>query len=217
MSPEEEISQELGRIEKPDAGKFLKLRKLYFVPLLYAGEGADQEYTERVDRYWSQVDSHINELEKKLGPVSRIYHEFVTRGDQEGLKAIKEINSRTHALVSSRMDSGAQLELIEDSEILAEFMDWNRCLFMGLQSQKAFSLVYQNFTEVSRKRNEHIARRIDETLKPDEAAVLLMKEGHQVQFPADIEVFYVAPPALDEVRRFIRDQETRPPETETPT
>jgi hypothetical protein len=30
----------------------------------------------------------------------------------------------------------------------------------------------------------------------------LISERHQVQFPTDIEVFYVAPPALDEFRRW---------------
>jgi hypothetical protein len=38
-----------------------------------------------------------------------------------------------------------------------------------------------------------------------------MREGHQVQFPEDIQVFYIAPPALDEIRRWLRDQEAKPP------
>jgi hypothetical protein len=33
----------------------------------------------------------------------------------------------------------------------------------------------------------------------------LISERHQVQFPADIEVFYVAPPALDEFRRWLQN------------
>ena len=30
---------------------------------------------------------------------------------------------------------------------------------------------------------------------------------HQVQFPPDIEVFYVAPPALDEIKRWFRTRD----------
>ena len=41
--------------------------------------------------------------------------------------------------------------------------------------------------------------------KPDETGLLLIGERHQVQFPADIEVFYVAPPALDEYRRWLQN------------
>jgi len=43
-------------------------------------------------------------------------------------------------------------------------------------------------------------------LKADETAILFIREGHAVQFPQDIEVFSVAPPALDEIRRWLRDR-----------
>ena len=35
---------------------------------------------------------------------------------------------------------------------------------------------------------------------------MFIREGHQVQFPSDIQVFYVAPPALDEIKRWLRDR-----------
>ena len=47
--------------------------------------------------------------------------------------------------------------------------------------------------------------KIDETLKDGDVAVLFIREGHSVQFPRDIDVFSVAPPALDEIHRWIRD------------
>jgi len=87
-------------------------------------------------------------------------------------------------------------------------MDWGRCLAVGLQSQKVFSEVYQSFLEIQKRRNEQIAQRIDETLKSDEVGVLLMREGHQLQFPADVQVFYIAPPSLDEIKRWFRERET---------
>ncbi|MFC2039538.1 hypothetical protein ACFLST_01990 [Chloroflexota bacterium] len=52
-----------------------------------------------------------------------------------------------------------------------------------------------------------MAGQIDKTLKSGEAGILLMREGHQVQFPSDIQVFYVAPPALDEIQRWLRERE----------
>lgn len=78
-----------------------------------------------------------------------------------------------------------------------------------MQSQKVFAEVYQSYLEVQKRRNELIARRIDETLKGNEIGVMLMREGHQVQFPPDIQVFYVAPPGLDEIKRWLRERETR--------
>jgi hypothetical protein len=39
-----------------------------------------------------------------------------------------------------------------------------------------------------------------------------MRENHQVQFPPDVQVFYIAPPALDEIRRWLREREPVPGE-----
>jgi hypothetical protein len=51
-----------------------------------------------------------------------------------------------------------------------------------------------------------MAKRISETLKDDEAGLLFIREEHSVQFPGDVEVFSIFPPALDEIHRWYRDQ-----------
>lgn len=205
------MSEELGKIEKPPLEKFRKGRRLYFVPLIYCGRESTTEYLEKFNRYWNQVEDKMSALEMKLGKVARIYHELVPAGGEQGIKAVKEINDKSYEIIKNRLDKGAQLESAEEGELLTELMDWSRCLAVGLQSQKAFTTVYQSYTEISKKRNEHIAHQIDETLKADEIGILFMREGHQVQFPEDIQVFYIAPPALDEIRRWLRDQEAKPP------
>jgi guanylate kinase len=87
-------------------------------------------------------------------------------------------------------------------------MDWERHLIMGFLSEKVANIVSQFFSEALRKRYEHIARRINETLKENEVALLIIQEEHMVQFPSDIEVFIVAPPVLDEIHRWLRDRRT---------
>jgi len=201
------MSEELGKIEKPPAQEFKTRRKLYFVPLIYCGKESPAEYLEKFNRYWDQVENQMGNLELKLGRVDKIYHELIPIGGDDGFKAIEELNDKSYQIVKNRLDKGAYLEVIEESELLTEFMDWSRCLAVGLQNQKVFTKVYESYAEVSQKRNEHIARQIDETLKEDETGVLFMREEHQVQFPADIQVFYVTPPALDEVKRWLRDRE----------
>jgi hypothetical protein len=89
-------------------------------------------------------------------------------------------------------------------------MDWSRCLIIGLQNPKVLSRVYDAYIEAGKKRNEAIARKVDETLRENETGLLLMRENHQVQIPPDIQVFYVAPPALDEIKRWLRENESRP-------
>jgi hypothetical protein len=78
---------------------------------------------------------------------------------------------------------------------------------IGLLSDSAARKVTDNYLEASKKRNEFIAKKIQETLKEDEAAIVFINERHQVQFPSDIEVFRVAPPALNDIYRFLRDKQ----------
>jgi hypothetical protein len=203
------MAKELGKIEKPSAEEFKRGRKLYFVPLIYGGEESPPEYLEKFNKYWDQVENQVSDLELKLGPVNKIYHELIPVGGNGGIEATKELNDKSYQIAKNRLGKGAQLEATEEAELLTEFMDWSRCLAIGLQNQKVFTKIYESYTEVSKKRNEHIARQIDETLKADEIGLLLMREGHQVQFPSDIQVFYVAPPALDEIKRWLRDYEAK--------
>ncbi|MFC1989050.1 hypothetical protein ACFLVW_00555 [Chloroflexota bacterium] len=101
------------------------------------------------------------------------------------------------------------MEATEDRELAEESMDWERCLLMGFMSEKVAKMVSEFYVEALRKRYEHIAQRIDETLKADEVGMLFIREGHSVQFPKDVEVFSVVPPALDEIYRWMRDREAK--------
>ena len=203
------MSEELGRIEKPPVEDYRADRKLLFVPLVFAPREPQADLLEKVNSYWEQVEAHVSNLELKLGSVQRVYHELVPVGGEDGAKALEELNIGSYQIARVRLEKGAELQPIEDAQLLAEFMDWSKCLAVGLQSHKAISTVYESYTEARKKRNEHIARQIDETLQTGQMGILLMREGHQVQFPLDIQVFYVAPPGLDELKRWVRDREAQ--------
>lgn len=204
------MTEELGKIEKPPVADFKKGRKLYFVPLIYGGKDLPKDYLIKFHKYWNQVAKQVAELAAKLGEVNRIYHELIAASGEDGMKTIAGLSEKSHKIVRSCLEKKAQLEAVEGSDILTEFMDWSRCLIIGLQNPQVVSKVYDFYTEAGKKRNEYIAGRIDETLKENEIGLLLMRENHQVQFPADIQVFYVAPPALDEIKRWLREQESQP-------
>lgn len=201
------MSQELGKIEKPAVEEYKAARKLFFVPLLFTPRDIQGELFEKVFRYWDQVEVQLTSLELKLGIAKKVYHELVPVGGEEGSKIIEELNSTSYGIIKARLDKGAELEALEDADLLTESMDWTRCLAVGLQNAKVFDKVYESYIQAQKKRNEHIAKMIDETLKESEVGILLMREGHQVQFPADIEVFYVSPPGLDEIKRWLRMKE----------
>lgn len=199
------MGERLGRIERPEAQEYKGKRKLYFVPLVFIPQGSNDELLKIVKRYWEEVQDRLMSLEGKLGETKRVYYELISTGGNEGVKAIEELKAG-YQIVKERLDKGAHLEAIEDKEILTEFMDWRRCLGIGLQNEKVLNKVYEYYMDVRQRRYEHIAKRIEETLGPGEAGILLMEEGHNVRFPQDLEVFYIVPPSLDEIKQWIRQK-----------
>jgi hypothetical protein len=200
------MAQELGKINKPEAASFKQGRRLLLVPLIYSYKDAPSEYTEKYELYWKQAVGHIANLEAKIGTVNRVYHESISLSGDDGLKIMEGLNPKSCQIAKQKCRDGATLEVIEDKELAEETIDWERCLFIGFLSDNVARKVSEFYIEASRKRYEHISKRIDETLQANEIGVLFIREGHLVQFPEDIEVFSVSPPTLDEIRRWLRDR-----------
>ena len=200
------MSEQLGKIEKPEAEEFKGKRKLYMVPLMFSGKNAPKDYVEKYKAYWKQASEHVANLEAKLDKVGHVYHESVYQAGKEGLEAMGKLNTESSRIAKEKSRGGALVESIEDRTLAEETMDWERFILIGFISQKVAQQVSQLYVEALRKRYEHIARQIDETLEVEKAGLLFIREGHMVQFPDDIEVFSVAPPALDEIHRWQREQ-----------
>jgi hypothetical protein len=200
------MSQELGKIEKPEAERFRRGKKLYLVPLVYSGEEAPDEYREKYTRYWQQVAEQLHNLASKVGNITRIYHESVYQGGEDGIEAVERLNPSSHQIARGQRDRGAIFEPLEEKELLEEVMDWQRCLMLGFMSAKVERKVFELYLDATKRRDQAMAGKIGETLQDDEAGLLFIREGHSVQFPPDIEVFSVVPPALDEIHRWYRDQ-----------
>lgn len=203
------MSSELGRIERPEAAQFTGQRKIYLVPLVFAPAKPAADYADLYERYWTGVREHLLKLENSIGAIARVYHESVSRESDEGLAEAEKLNPKSGAVARSKVEAGASFEALEDEELVAETFDWQRCLMVGLESRKVAEQVWKSYSEANSRRFEVMARRIDETLKPEEAGLLFISEDHRIQFPPDIRVFYVAPPALDEIHRWMRDQRRR--------
>lgn len=201
------MSSELGKLEKPDAAPYRTQRKIYLVPLVFASRHPSPEYTEMYDRYWSGVWEHLLKLEQSMGPIARIYHEAVGMTGPEGLDLAERLNEKSAAVARTKAEAGASFEAAEDQELVVESFDWQRCLMVGLESRKATEYVWGAYNDAIKKRSETMQQRIDETLKPEEAGLLFISEEHRLQFPPDVRVFFVSPPALDEIHRWLRDHQ----------
>ncbi|MFO8101422.1 MAG: hypothetical protein R6U37_04530 [Dehalococcoidia bacterium] len=211
------MAEKLGKIEKPEVESFTASRKIVVAPLLFSGKDAPEDFLEIFNRCWKQIEEQIQNLERKLGKVSRIYHEMIFNEGEEGLKILEQLNPESFDLVKNRCEAGAKLQSTEDAELALENMDWERCLMVAM-GPKVRSKIIQFHRESSSARYQHIGKQIEETLEEGEIGLFFAREGHPTQFPEDAEVFNVAPPALDELNRWLRDYSqkiaSQMPETE---
>ncbi len=203
------MTQELGRISRPAAEQYRGRRKLILVPLAYSPAPDEPDGAAALQNYWQQAQVQVAALENALGGLQRVYHESVTEGESAGLEQLQSGDLRSHHFVSLKCETGAVLEATEDFEILLETLDLQRCLMMPMASRTVATRLQEWHAEANQRRYAHIADRIDSTLEEDGVGLLLISERHQVQFPPDIEVFYVSPPALDEFRRWLQNWAAR--------
>ena len=127
-----------------------------------------------------------------------------------GLALVQTLNPKGSPFIQAMCRSSAKLEATEDRALVEESSDWQRCLSIGLMSSKVRTLAIDFLREITAKRYERVSARIDETLQEGEVGALFASEDHRIQFPADVQVFYVAPPSLDALKRWLNDQ-MRPP------
>ena len=203
------MSSPLGKIEKPEAGEYKEGRKIFLVPLFLSPPDAPDDLRALLEEYWEGAGEHVARLEASLGPVSHIFHETVFMEGEEGAAMLEQINPMGYRALRARYYAGAALEATEDMELVQETTDWQRCLVSGLTSEKVFTTVMESYNDAVARRYQHISEKIDGSLGEDESAVLVIGEQHRVQFPTDVQVFYVSPPALDRIKQWIRDASSR--------
>ena len=202
------MAQELGRITRPATGNYQGKRKLLLAPLVQLAappEAIPPDGAEIIARYWEQVDLQVRAVQNAVGSITHVYHENLPEGGDEGLGYLEASNQASHRLVRRLVEAGASLETTESMEIMAEAIDLQRCLMQPLMSMSVANRLQEWFADANRRRYDFIADAIDTTLGDDEAGLLLINERHQAQFPAELEVIYVAPPALDEFRRWAQN------------
>lgn len=183
-------------------------RKLYLVPLVLEVKQGPEGYNERVETYWKEVAEHVAKLEARFGQIRKVYHESFVEEGEAALTIIQETNPRAHRMIERKVRKGAELVPIEDPELLREAVDWGRCLAI-VSSVNAFRHVSGLYQEARRKRSEAMIERIDTSLQDEEAGLLIIGQEHGLQFPPDIQVFYVSPPSLDEIQRLLREHTAR--------
>ena len=197
------MSQKFARIEKSTTERFLHKRKLFLVPNMYEPPSISDDGSTLLRKYWRQVQAQITNLESGLGQVQHIYTETITQHGQGGLHQIESSLQQTYPLIKEAHLNGAVIHATENEETLLQLMDLQRLLIFPLASSTITTKLTEWHHENIRQRWDHIANLITETLRINEVGLLIINERHQIQFPSDIEVIYVSPPALDAYRRWL--------------
>lgn len=196
----------LTQMPKPQADRYAGKRKLLLAPLPPLPPQPPDDAARLLTRYWSEARDHAQSLERSLGRIAHVYHEAVFADCEEGMRMVEAMNPLGCSFARALRGSGAALHAVEDYELVQEYTDWQRCLSIGLMSEKVTALAMDGLRETERLRFERIGARVAETLPDGETGILFISESHGVQFAPDIQVFYIAPPALDALKRWLDNQ-----------
>ena len=148
------MSTPVTQMPKPDARQYEGNRKLFLVPVYLLGSDAPEEGQRLLEQYWSEVRGHVENLERSLGKVVRVYHEGVFAGGKQGMAMVEAMNPKGHSFVQAICQSGATLEATENGDLVHESSDWQRCISVGLMSQKVLTTAMEGFQEATRLRYE---------------------------------------------------------------
>ncbi len=197
------MTNQLSQIPRPQASRFDDKKKLFLVPNYVLPPDAPEDGQELVARYWSEVRDSIASLERSLGAVSRVYHELIYLDGESGLSQIDMMNPGAGPFIRAMCQSTAELHALEDAELIHEHTDWQRILTIGIVSQNVYATAVQGYQSTLETRYSNIGEKISSDLTEGQSAALFIREDHHVQFPGDIQVFFVAPRALDTLKRWL--------------
>lgn len=200
----------LTKIEKPKISDFGQSRRLFCIPLIpqFNQKDLTDKLKKSIEEFWVQTASKIEDL-KRIGKISHVFVESVTKDGKQGLDMVKQLSEQCYGIVKEKIENGAKLVIVENEEILNEFLDWSLCLSLIRRSQKVFTKVLEFHQDVRDRRNKEIAKKIDEALKKNDCGLLLMSDENRLQIQpilsSDIQVFLVHPPAFNDIMRGFRE------------
>ena len=184
----------LGSTGKTDPSKFDGKKKLFLVPLIPMASLVLEKDKDLFDRHWNEITQQVDNLEVGLGSVRHVFHEMVHEEGDKGMELLRSVSPGSAMVVDKLVKSGANLESLEDPDIL-----------IGLVSKKVFELASGNLQDLSEKRNLSISEAVSNKIDAVNTGILFISEGHTVQFPSDIQVFYVSPPSSNQLKAAVNE------------
>jgi hypothetical protein len=167
------------------------IRKLY---VRKQGQRKWDQHVRAIEKKWSQIEVSIDDLNLSYSSV-RLYQDGLPVCGQEAaiVDELARAGSRNHGLLLKLVGKGARLTGTESPELLLEEYELARHVLVSLESHRgsaAASSQRERSKSLLERRDRFIARRIDETLEPNETGLLFLGLLHSLKgyLPPDISV-----------------------------
>ena len=195
---------ELGKIERPSIESVEGKRKLYCVPSIHPIQEAPEDYKTLFTKFWDEAERQIERLEH-AGKVRKVFCEYLIPSGKDAAAALGQINERAAGIMTKKQQEDAEVLAIEREDLLGPFFDWRNCLAV-VGTEEVASKVLEFYRESFDRRLKFMLNAIDTGLGSGEAGLLVISDEQRLklQFPPDIEVFLVTPPAYDDILKWMR-------------
>jgi len=157
------------------------------------GEQVWTKHRSTVEGFWNVISDYFDSIEVKD---MKIYQDGLVADGEIGEKIVEETfkaGSKNYQLVSKLLERGAVLVKTEDFSLVKE--EYNRLLAITQAKSTIHKIIafakYKLLKAILlNKRDGFIAKRIDQTLKENEKAVLFIGALHKIRkkLPKDIQV-----------------------------
>mgnify|MGYP001413272864 FL=1 len=199
------MSEELGKISKPQAENVQLKRKLYLVQNIQNYFPDNNEFETLLSEYWESISDQLDNLEKTAGNITKVYIEGMYQDYDVASKLLEENNKWCFETISSRINSGSEYGKIEEENNYKELIDWTRIAQLGFISENVKEITEKNYTNIINARTKIIHDEINK-MKNGDAALFIISSGSH-KFPEDLEIFNVIPPSLDKMNRWITENQ----------
>jgi len=179
-------------------------RTLLRIPRLFAREELSRidtrlpdDYEEKSKEFWDYVDER---LKTASGRLKKIYLESSGVMGKRHLEMLKSLDPSQHRVVSSAIESGAEMIEAESPELVLETLSWmqkiQELVSDGAVEEESVSIIQnisQMLQESMNERDEFVKNRIESTLQDGEIGALVMDLSREIDFSEDIRVIITCP------------------------
>ena len=199
------MSEELGKISKPQADNVQLKKKLYLVQNIQNYFPGNKDFESLLKEYWDSISDQLYNIEKNAGNINFIYIEGMYQEYDVASKLLNDNNKWCLSTIESRVKSGSNYKKIEDENNYKQLIDWTRIAQLGFVSENAKEVTEENYKKIITERSTIIHDELNR-IKEGEAALFIISSGSH-KFPEDMEIFNVIPPSLDKMNRWITENQ----------